>query len=251
MRVRLGVTLLFAVLVATVGINAQLGGIMRRAGEAVRGATDPTQKPQSEQNDTSRSRLGCDTSDSAMDRLLKGMEAERAFREAALKQALSAGTQAQYQACTAQVASSPEYLDILMSLGNLPENVSTEEMMKASQKMAADMQALAVKKCGADPSAAVQQLNQQFNEPIGQKESGLGDCHDRLIEHMEAFCRLPDAQQTSATSNGLAAPGSGAGVFWIFTAAEANAYKPRCARFLQLTAELDKQVEQQDALRRR
>jgi hypothetical protein len=57
-----------------------------------------------------------------------------------------------YRKCTTEIFSTPEGQKIALSLGNLPENATVEQLQAASQKMGEQMKALTDKKCGEDPS---------------------------------------------------------------------------------------------------
>jgi hypothetical protein len=76
--------------------------------------------------------------------LLGQLRSELAARETAVQK---------HNACKQQAAGSPEFVEILMSLGNLPENVSAEDMQKAMAKMTQDQEALVLKRCGPAPAA--------------------------------------------------------------------------------------------------
>jgi hypothetical protein len=239
---RLGFGLLLGVLIATTAADAQFGGLIRKAGEAVKkGAPPPEAPPAAPQ--TSASALGCPVDDAAMDRLLKGMEAERAARDAALKEAASAKTQAQYGACQSELAAGPEMQKVMESLGSLPDNATPAQSQAAMEKFATAMSSLLTEKCGPPPSEARDQLNRKFTE-AGKQAS---DCDGRIREHALRFCQLPAAEQASAQNGGVRVPGTGAKIFWVYTEAEARAYAPRCGQILSLTDALEKQGLQRQA----
>lgn len=248
MRIRLALGLLLGVLTATAVVDAQLGGLIRRkVEESVKPKPEPTKpEPPKPGAASAAPPLGCSVDGDAMDRLLKGLEAERAAREAALKEA--AGTsEAQYSACTGKLATSPEAQKIFGELTSLPENATPAQSQAASDKMAKAMTALLEQQCGPTPAESRDRLNKKFDDAgkVGRETSGLSDCYARLQEHAVRFCELPSAQQTSAQNGGLKVPGTGTGVFWIYTEAEAKAYAPRCGQLQSLMAAIDKQSQQQ------
>ena len=219
----LGFGLLLGVLVATTAADAQLGGLIKRAGEAAKkGVPQPDAPPAGPQPATSA--LGCPVDDAAMDRVLKGMEAERAARDAALKEAASAKTQAQYTACQSELAAGPEMQKALEAMTSLPENATAAQSQAAMEKFGATMSTLVNQKCGPDPSEFREQLNRKFTE-AGKQGS---DCDARIREHALRFCQLSAAEQASAQNGGVRVPGTGAKIFWVYTEAEARAYAPRC-----------------------
>ena len=140
---RLGFGLLLGMLVATAAADAQFGNILKKAGEAVKkGAPEAEAPPAAAQ--PAASGLGVPVDDAAMDRVLKAMEAERAGREAALKQAASAKTQAQYNACQGELAAGPEMQKAMEAMTSLPENATPAQSQAAMEKFADTMSCLLV-----------------------------------------------------------------------------------------------------------
>jgi hypothetical protein len=242
---RLGFGLLLGVLIATAAADAQFGNILKRAGEAVKKEAPPPAAPDAPQPATSA--LGCPVDAAAMDRVLKGMEAERAARDAALKEAASARTQAQHNACQSEIAASPEAQKALEAMTSLPENATPAQAQAAMEKFGTIMSTLLDQKCGPTPSESRDQLNRKFTE-AGKQGS---DCDARIREHALRFCQLSAAEQASAQNGGVRVPGTGAKIFWVYTEAEARAYAPRCGQILSLTDALEKQGLQRQALQSR
>ncbi len=152
---RLGFGLLFGVLIATAAAEAQFGGMLKKAGEAAvkKGAPQPEAPPAAPAApQSSSSALGCPVDVAAMDRMLKGMEAERAARDAALKEAASAKTQAQYNACQGELAASPEMQKAMEAMTSLPENATPAQSQAAMEKFATTMSTVMNQKCGPPPS---------------------------------------------------------------------------------------------------
>ncbi len=236
---RLGFGLLFGVLIATAAAEAQFGGMLKKAGEAVKKETPP---PAPTAPQAAASTLGCPVDAAAMDRVLKGMEAERAARDAALKGA-STKTQAQYNACQGELATSPEAGKLLEAMTSLPENATPAQSQAAMEKFAATMSSLLVAKCGPTPSESREQLNRSFTEAAKQGS----DCDARIREHALRFCQLSAVEQASAQNGGVRVPGTGAKIFWVYTEAEARAYAPRCGQLLSLMDALEKQNLQRQA----
>jgi hypothetical protein len=245
MKSRLGFGLLLSLLIATISVEAQFGGLIRKkAGEVVQ----PKPAPGNDQA-TPSSALGCDVSGDAMDRLLKGMEAERAAREAALKDFASMKSPAEYQACQAGLAMSPEGQKVFEAMTSMPENASAADAQNAMAKFASDMQALLQKQCGPDPGNTRGEFTRRYEDAknVGSKTANMTECYAKMEEHAFSFCQLSESEQAKAQNAGLKAPGTGTNVFWVFTAAEAKAYKPRCERLVSLMAALGEQDEQKNA----
>jgi hypothetical protein len=230
---RLGFGLLVGVLLTTAAADAQLGGLIRRAGGTItKTPPQPGQQPNS--SPVSASTLGCAVDDAEMDRLLKALEAQRAERDAALKEAAAAKTRAQHEACMEQVALSPEFDKILASF-------DPADMAKADAAAKALIQA----KCGPPPDEVPRQLESRFNAAAKL----LSDCDARIEEHAYRFCQLTPSVQASAENGGLQVPGTGSSVFWVYTGAEAKAYAPRCAQLMSLMDARAAQDRQLEAIR--
>lgn len=227
---RLGFGLLVGVLMTTAAIDAQLGGLIKRAGGTL--TKTPPQPGQQPSGPVSASTLGCPVDAAAMDRLLKALEAQRAERDAALKEAAAGKTQAQYEACLEQVALSPEFDKVLASFD--PADIAKAE---------AAAKALSEAKCGLPPDQARQQWQSRFDAAAKL----VSDCDARIEEHVYRFCQLTPSEQASAQNGGLRVPGTGSSVFWIYTEAEAKAYAPRCARLMSLMDARAAQNRQREA----
>lgn len=248
MKFRLGFALLLSILIATISVEAQFGGLIKKKiGEAVGGNT-PKPAPESDQG-TSGSALGCDVSGDAMDRLLKGMEAEHAAREAALKDFAGTKSPEQYQACQTELLLSPEGQKISEALLSLPENATPVDFQNVMTKVGADMQALTQQKCGPSSNDTRDQVTRKFDDArdIGPQTAKMTECYARIEEHALSFCQLPESEQTKAQNGGLKVPGTGKDVYWVFTVDEAKAYKPRCERLVSLMAALARQDQQKQA----
>ena len=152
------------VLAAPRPLDAQLGGLLRgrvtdaakkAAGIESEAAPKPTDTP------TVSKPVVLPTTDPSVipitDKVLEGfaraLQTEIDLRAQLLKE-LDAREAAvkKHEACKGQVAASPEFQQILMQLGNLPENTTTEQMMQAMAKMTKDQEALVLKMCGPEPA---------------------------------------------------------------------------------------------------
>lgn len=243
MRVRTGFGLLLGIMMSAVVVDAQFGGLIKRGiekavpGEAAKPAPPPAEPEKAE------SGLGFTVDDGAMDRLLTGLETERAARAAALKVAMSARSQTQYNTCQAELALNPEVQKLFEGLAALPDDATPEQLQAATTKMATDMSALLEKTCGPTRAETREAVDRQMADAgrLGAAAAKMADEYARVQEHAYRFCQLPPAEQAAAQNEGLRVPGTGQGVYWVFTATEAKAYAPRCAELLSLTAALEKQ----------
>jgi len=140
---------------ATTPAEAQLGGLMRRAKEAAEKkaaekdprAPDPSA---STQNPFADPAVVFITQDQ-LGRFEKALQYEIDQRNALRKSLAAATTQEEYQACNLSVGTSPEMMKMIQDMADSSANGTAEQIMKAQQKMYADMQAIVTKKCGPDP----------------------------------------------------------------------------------------------------
>jgi hypothetical protein len=227
---RVGFGLLTGLLLTTAAAHAQFGGLLKGAGEAIKKGAPPATPPGGGQSTAATSE--CPVDQAAMDRLMKALEAQHAEREAALKEAAAARTQAQHEACLEQVASSPEFDKILASFD--PANIAQAE---------AAASALSRAKCGPPPDEARQQARNRFFAAARPSSK----CNDRLLEFAVPFCGLPPSERDSAQKAGVRAPNASGKDFWVFTAAEAATFAPYCARLLALTEAEKSQLQQVNA----
>lgn len=222
---RLGIGLLVGVLAATVVVDAQFGGLIKRAGEAIKKPTPPPDPPSAATPPASG--LSCSVDDAAMDRLTKALEAQRAAQDAALKNA-EGKTQAAYDACQLQFAQSPEAQRLFQGMA-LPENATPAQSQAAMEKFATTMTKMLADKCGPTPTEVREQLETAF-----KNAAKMSDCDAKIQEHAYRFCQLTPAEQKAAQNGGIRVPGTGAKIFWVYTEAEARAYAPRCGQLMSL-----------------
>ena len=139
-------------------VEAQFGGLGRRITEGAKKAAgvepDDAAKPETSKPVVLRTDdpFVIPITDAVLKAFAKGLQAEvdlinqfrkeLAAREAAVEK---------HNACKQQVGGSPEYVEILMSLGNLPENTTMEDMQKVMAKMTQDQEALVLRRCGSVP----------------------------------------------------------------------------------------------------
>jgi hypothetical protein len=150
-------TLLGSVLVVVVTAaaatpaEAQLGGMIRRAKEAAEKKAAP-EPATTTANPFSDPAVVFITQDQ-LARFEKALQYEIDQRNALRKAAAGAKSQAEYQACAQGVAISPEMMKIVQDMADSSANGTTEQLIKAQQKMQTDMAAILAKRCGPDPQA--------------------------------------------------------------------------------------------------
>lgn len=156
-------------------VQAQLGGLMRRAKEAAEKKTaekDPRapEPSSSTQNPFADPAVVFITQDQ-LGRFEKGLQYEIAQRNELRKSLATARTREDYQACTQSVATSPEMMKMIQDMADSSANGTPEQLMKAQQKMYADMQSILTKTCGPDP----QQAQSGRSERLRQIEAEASD----------------------------------------------------------------------------
>jgi len=154
------------VLAAPRPLEAQLGGLLRgRVTDAAKKAagveSEPAPKPDGAKPGAPKP-VALPTDDPSVipitDQVLEGfarsLQTEIDLRQQLFKEL--EGREAavkKHEACKQQVAGSPEAQAIMMQLGNMPDNATTETMMQVMAKMEKDQVALVLKRCGPDPAA--------------------------------------------------------------------------------------------------
>jgi hypothetical protein len=160
------------------------------------------------------------------------------------------------------LAAGPEMQKIIMSLGNLPENATQEQMQKAQEKMQTDMQKLLLAKCGEDPGPYDPSWKRRqievarvagvtaFSAALGTASGSGGPFlslaeqpddnyfYELLKEWVPPFCRLSKAAQQAAAEKGVAVPGQGRGMAFVYTATEARLLMSWCEKLMPLLGEL-------------
>lgn len=195
--------------------------------------------------------------DVVMTAFIRGLETERDRRKATVKFLSTIKTREQYSACQSTLAAGPEMQKIMMSLGNLPENATQEQTQKASQKMQADMEKLVKDKCGEDPNiyndgwrrrqadSAEAAGIRAFSAALGTSQGGGGpflslerpesapdntELYRFLKEWITPFCHLSEAAREEAAKQGVRIPGTGTGMYYVYTAEEAKVIMKVCGR---------------------
>ena len=198
-----------AVAAAAAPVEAQLGGMMRRAKEAAEKKTaekDPraAEPAASTQNPFADPAVVFITQDQ-LARFEKALQHEIDERNA-LRTSLGGKTQVDYQTCAQSVATSPEMMKIVQDMADSSANASTEQLIKAQQKMSADMQAMLTTKCGPDPNQTqsarferVRQIEAEasdvamppgYKPPVGADSGGrpFARGYGMLKERVPVFC---------------------------------------------------------------
>jgi len=154
-----------------------------------------------------------------------GLEVEIAGRKAFVASKNVRLSEDEYHKCEGGIRQTPEAQKINSAMANLPDDVSTEQMMSAMKKVGLEMMALTLRKCGENPSV--------LNGPERSKamEKAEQDGANELGKVFDADSDDgPDALEAASAFHGPYAPESGIG-------AHASAIDPQTAlnryRFLK------------------
>ncbi len=157
MRVTLLGGLLVVVMVAAAArpVEAQLGGLMRRAKEAAEKKVEE-KDPRAPEPSASTSNPFADPAvvfitQDQLGRFEKGLQYEIAQRNELRKTLASAKSPAEYQACGGGAANSPEFMKLMQDWAEGGANLTGEQAIKHAEKLQTEMAALMLKRCGADP----------------------------------------------------------------------------------------------------
>jgi len=177
----------------------------------------------------------------SLDRFQHGMEVEAAERAKAQKLLASLPTREQREKCAQEVALSAEAQRIVQEYADAAENVRPEDAGKHTERMAQRLDSLVTAKCGPEPSKY--DANQLARDAIarGSDTAALGgdDAYHVWKEWVSEFCnyleklqKQPDAkaQMAKMADEGLRIPGSGTGIFFVYTASEAQLLMERCPK---------------------
>jgi hypothetical protein len=140
------------ILLATPSMPAEAQGVRGLIKKKVAEAVKPAEQAKAEEMPAALQQSNVvPISDVSLEHFKRGLEVEIAERAALTKFLASIKTREQYQACSSGVAMSPEGQKIVMSMGDMPENATAEQMQAAMTKMNERITALVVKTCGEDP----------------------------------------------------------------------------------------------------
>jgi hypothetical protein len=223
-------------LVVSVPAHAQLGALRRAAARAagnaaVSGATQQAQQQEAASRPASSALGGnvLELTPAVLDRFQQSLAAEDADRRAAAQRLAALKTPEQYQQCTMQWLMSPagraltDRVTTVASSGDQQAMVQLSNEMKASEEHA----------CGPDPS---ERGRMQSDAQAHAAQAGLAAGqftaaqYGIIKERIVPFCR---ASATTPASGDVRLQGSGSGVFWVYTAAEAAALRERCTALMQ------------------
>ncbi len=177
-----------------------------------------------------------------LDRFANALAAEESSRKsiAAMADApppKGTKTKDEYAQCQMQVLMTPEFQKVMQDATSAMSGVGNDAAaaQKHAQELQTTMQAMIEKACGPDPSKAyvkpdVGRLLRQAQSEAA-KANGFTDRQYAILK--ERTTPLCLADPTSAASGVVKVKGDGP-VFYVYTAAEAEALRPHCEAFAKL-----------------
>jgi hypothetical protein len=172
------------------------------------------------------------------------LQLEGAERAKATKFLATLKTQEAWDKCRIDYQMSPEGMKLGEKLLAIPDNATAEERTKHLTEMSAEMDKAFEAKCGPQPSKfnsgqmmrdALAKGSDAFEKDdlkyAAWKEWVLAFC-----EYIEELKKAPDAATKLAKikDEGLRVPGSGTGIYFVYTATEANLLLDQCEALVPL-----------------
>jgi hypothetical protein len=255
--VTLAVLATFATLAATPA-HAGFGDmIKKKAADAMKGGKKPAATTASTAEDGAiKSRIQPPVTPENIAKFKAGMEFEIAERAKAVAFLKTVKSPEAYDKCkmdwmtsTEGQKISKEYVDAMGSAK------STEDVQKLAAAMAPVMEKKIDEKCGPDPSKyndnwkgnqareALGKASDDFAKGQGLEPGSEDYAYNAWKEWVAEFCHYleklkkdPDYKQKLAKiqDEGLRIPGSGAGIYWVYTASEAKSLIENCDSLMPL-----------------
>ncbi|HEU0053245.1 MAG TPA: hypothetical protein VFQ39_08705 [Longimicrobium sp.] len=224
-------------LVVSTDAHAQLGSLRRAAQRAAAGAAgssapaaaaSPTTAPASA---SSRVNTGdvLEMTAPVLDRFERALAAESADLAQLAQRIAAVKTPEQHSQCTVTWVQSAEGQAMYEKLNAASSGSDPSRMTALAEEIKGAME----KACGPDPS---ERQRIQNDAPAHAQEAAVaaGEFNARqyavLKERVVPFCRNAAAAEAGGD---VQLPGSGRNVFWVYTAAEAEALRGRCAALMQ------------------
>lgn len=170
-----------------------------------------------------------------LDRFAAGLEADKASRAASVKMLATIKTKSAYDQCGMAFATGPDYQKLMSDYNaQIAKAADQDAQMKIGQAFGENLQAAMQKRCGPDPSRYPESQRQSVINADAEKaaieKSGFTPrVYGVLKERIAPFCA---ADAATRGSGDVRLPGSGRGIFYVYTAAESAELAPRCAPLL-------------------
>jgi hypothetical protein len=237
-------TLTVALSLAASGANAGLTDAIKSKVKAIKG--EPKAKTAAAESGAIESRMSPPVTPELLDRFQAAMEIELAEREKAKKILAAYKSQEEFNKCRMDFMQSPEGLKLAERMTTFNENATAEEMQKVMTEVGAEVEKQIAAKCGPDPMSRYTRENALMRDALAKgsdafvkddqayylwKEWVLPFC-----KYLEELKKQPDADAKIAKikDEGLRIPGSGKGIYYVYTASEATELLERCDELVPL-----------------
>jgi hypothetical protein len=259
-RLFVGVAVLLAF---TAPADAQIGGLIKKKVAEVTGdkkAEAATQERASQDPDV------LPMTDAVVTSFAAGLRTEIALRDEFRKVLATYKTREQYNKCTSELAMTEEGQKIVLQFANLPDNATSADIQRITEKMNVEMNALMKKHCGTHVdeewpgpkrSAKLQEIEAKAAAEVKAGEepdaSLDGDVEETwaetaarasvrqyqiLKERVVPFCKEYEKGTIKLDGKPVKFPGSGNNMYWVYTAEEAAALAKRCKELMALLEQL-------------
>lgn len=151
MRMR-GMVMAVCVLIATAiptGAGAQVGGLIKKKVAEAAGKDEQKQTPEGDASKVYDENV-LELTEPVMKGYMNGLRTELRLLADFADVMNGYKKPEEYERCRQDVATSPEGMEIMLRMANLPDNASAEEMQRAMAKAAEEVLALTKQKCGPD-----------------------------------------------------------------------------------------------------
>jgi hypothetical protein len=226
--------------------HAQLGGLKKKMAKAVAGAagveeTSPAATPSTAAaGQTRRSPYNdnvLEMTEPVLDRLQAAVTAEAAERGEVAKILAALPDPTTRMECEQRTAMTPEVQALLeVYLADMEKaNGDNAAIMKAAEKMEAAMRAIMNRECGESLTPERETELQKRPAAKGAEAGGFKDVqYSVLKERVAPFCTAGAALEESEDGASVPAPGTSDRL--VYSAAEIEALRPRCAALMQALA---------------
>jgi hypothetical protein len=229
----------FVLCAAAPSADAQLGGLVRRGVQRATQAAAPAQQPAAapagggDEVAAHRARIAnagiLELNAANLDRMMLALRTERAYMDSIAAAKRAAKTPEEFQACMMQVYTGSEKLRVVNdSVGIYAER----QDMNGIARLAERQKEILREACGLTPED-VQQLEQgasrERNKRAKDAAGFQGYEYAYMKERLTPFCAIA----ATVAEGEVRIPGEGRGIFWVYSAVEAEQLRRRCG---ELTA---------------
>ena len=169
-----------------------------------------------------------------LDRLSRGLAAEEAARKAVAEKAPKTKSPAEYDQCRTGVLTGPDAMKLMSDFeaASKKHKGDSAALVKSAEEMQKGLDALVEKRCGPSPSVSRPDVSKRQREiaEAAAKDAGLTPRQYAILkERVAPLCALGEVP-VGPDGAKIKAPG---GAFWVYSASEVAALKPRCAALMQ------------------